>query len=151
MLHVTNIPHRPASVHLRPQHPLNLSLTPGAGVQRIWPHCPAAAANVVDTYAGVGVCVCVCGTKSATHQTLRVWTDVWDSGRSVHMGRGVGVTLITDPTLYTGQISRAGQDKEAWPTTAECRQILWCHRQMKRHPVAIFLLFFTYKSTALIK
>lgn len=28
------------------------------------------------------------------------------------MGRGVGVTLITEPTLYTGQISRTGQDKE---------------------------------------
>lgn len=64
------------------------------------------------------VFVCVSGTLD--HNTpnlplllLYVWKDVRDSGRSIHMGRGVGVTLITDPTLYTGQISRTGQDKEA--------------------------------------
>lgn len=67
--------------------------------------------------------VCVSGTLHTQRQLLYVWTDAWDSGRSIHMGRGVGVTLITDLALYRGQISRTGQDKEAWLATAKCSQI----------------------------
>lgn len=49
--------------------------------------------------------------------------DGWDGARSVHMGRGVDAMLITGSTLGTGQISRTGQDKEAWSATAKWRQI----------------------------
>lgn len=52
-----------------------------------------------------------------------VRTDVWDSVQPIHMGRGVGMTLITDPTLYTGQIRRTGQDKEAGLAAAKCSEI----------------------------
>lgn len=71
-------------------------------------------------------CFCVSGTWSVTPPnpppTLCVDGCV-GHGRPIHMGRGVGAMLITDPTLYTGQISRTGQDKETLPATAKSSQI----------------------------
>lgn len=114
MSHVPNILPGPASVHLHPQHSLNLSLPPG------WWGC-----SLKHAHCGFIWCVCVCMCV-ALKEPLNKRAGRCVGRRSV---RPHGEKCRCDAhyslnSLRTGQISRTGQDKEAWSAAAKRRQTL---------------------------